>query len=306
MTYSKTNNELLIYLWNHCNNRCTFCYNQTLYHLPLNIKEHLQICNDMLNSNFMENFNYLRLLGGELFDGSIDQLGIRNEFFKILETCIKLIKEGKLDKLNFLTNLIYADNKDLRDTLKLFDDNGLIDHIDMSSSYDIVGRFSEVSEKWWWNNIKWLGEVYPQLHVDVGIIMTQPFITTVTKEWIDEFYKKSEYRCEIKLNELDTALIKNSKIDSPFSNLFPKRHDFLKFLYNLKAWNYYKLVGVEPGGISPWNRTFSIQYIQSGDLSFPIFKNPSYLLAERAEYKQDGYIDSDVPLFDDIKKVLEL
>ena len=113
----KTNNELLIYLWNRCNNRCTFCYNQTLYHLPLNIKEHLQICNDMLNSTFMENFNYLRLLGGELFDGSIDQLGIRDEFFKILETCIKLIKEGKLDKLNFLTNLIYADNKDLRDTL---------------------------------------------------------------------------------------------------------------------------------------------------------------------------------------------
>ena len=52
----------------------------------------------MLNSNFMENFNCLRLLGGELFDGSIDQLGIRNEFFKILETCVGLIKEGKLDK----------------------------------------------------------------------------------------------------------------------------------------------------------------------------------------------------------------
>lgn len=306
MTYSKVNNELLIFLWNHCNNRCRFCYNQTLYHLPLDIKKHLKTCNDILNSNFMDNFNYLRLLGGELFDGAINQLNIRDEFFTILETCLRLIKEGKIDKLNFLTNLIYEDNKDLRDTLDFFAANGAIDHIDMSSSYDIEGRFSEVSEKWWWNNIEWLGKAYPQLRIDVGIIMTQPFITGVTKEWIDNFYKRSDYRCEIKLNELDTALIKNTKEDSPFSDLFPKRHDFLKFLHNLKDWNYYNLVGVEPGGISPWNRTLSIQYIQSGDLSFPVFKNLSYLLSERAEYKQDGYIDSNVPLFEDIKKIMEL
>ena len=109
-------------------------------------------------------------------------------FLKILETCIKLIKEGKLDKLNFWgTNLIYADNKDLRDTLKLFDDNGLIDHIDMSSSYDIVGRFSEISEKWWWNNIEWLGKTYPQLKIDVGIIMTQPLYLLLQKNGLMNF-----------------------------------------------------------------------------------------------------------------------
>lgn len=306
MTSQKTNHELLVFLWNHCNNRCIFCYNQTLYHLPLDIKTHLKTCNDMLNSNFMEEFNYLRLLGGELFDGAIDQLNIRDEFYNILESCLKLIKEGKIDKLNFLTNLIYKDNKDLRDTLKFFSDNGVIDHIDMSSSYDIAGRFTEESEQWWWDNIKWLNKTYPILKVDVGIIMTQPFITTVTKEWIDNFYKRSNYSCNIKLNELDTALINVTKQESPFSHLFPKRADFLKFLTNLKSWGYYDLVGVEPGGISPWNRTLSIQYIQSGDLSFPVFKNLSYLLAERAEYKQDGYIDSNIPLFSDIKKVMDL
>lgn len=302
----KHNSELLLFLWNHCNNRCSFCYNQTYYHLPLNVKEHLSICNDILNSNFIENFNYLRFLGGELFDGGIHKLNVEFEFQKILDSTLNLLKNDKIERLNLLTNLIYNNIEDLQHTIDFFDQNGMLNRLDLSTSYDWVGRFTKETEKWWWNNINWILNTYKNVKIDIGVIMTQPLITNITKEWLDGFFIKTQHRCNIRFNELDTAIIKNTKENSPFKMLFPKRLDFIKFLKNLKDWNYYDLLGVEPGGINPWNRTLSMQYVRVGEFDFPIFKNLSYLLDEREDFRQDGYIDSDIPLFTDIKKIMEL
>jgi len=306
MNYREHECELILDLWNHCNNNCVFCYNQTIMHLPLDIKKHMKLCNEMLNSNFMENFNRLRFLGGELFDGSIDQLEVRNEFITLIQTALRLLQEGKLDRVNLLTNLIYKDNKDLKETLKIFEDGGVIDKIDISTSYDIAGRFTKESEQWWWNNVDWIRNTYSKMKIDVGMILTQPLITTITKEWIEDFDKRSKGAC-INFSELDIALLKGKgKQNSPYKHLFPKRHDFIRFLKNLKDWGYFKLVGVDPGGHDPWNRIYSMQYVHVDEFNFPVFKNLSYLLTEREDFKQDGYIDSDVPLYQDIKRFLDL
>lgn len=304
MKYQKKRKaELLIGLWNQCNNRCKFCYNQTLLHLPLNLDAHLNMCNDLLHSNFIENFDYLRFLGGELFDGSMEKLGVTNKYFEIIESSLELLKSNKIEKINFLTNLIYANRSPLEKTLKIFENAGLIDKIEISTSYDIVGRFAGMSESWWWDNINWINTTYPNMKIDIGIIMTQPFITNVTKEWLDWFCNriKNEY---IYFIELDTAILKCDKEHSPFKDLFPKRNDFLIFLKNLKSWGYYDLL-IKSDGSDPWSNVDSIQLVHLEEFPFPIFKNQHFLLEQRKAFREDGYIDSDVPLFDDVKKMIK-
>ena len=305
MKYQKKRKaELLIGLWNQCNNRCRFCYNQTLLHLPLDLETHLNICDDLLHSNFIECFDYLRFLGGELFDGSMDKLNVVDKYFKIIYSSLELLKAGKIEKINFLTNLIYQDRHELQQTLEIFEKEGLINKIELSTSYDVSGRFYGFSEKWWWDNIEWINKTYPNMKIDIGIIMTQPFITMVTKDWLDWFCGriKNEY---VYFIELDTAILKYDKEHSPFRDLFPKRGDFLKFLKNLKEWNYYNLL-IKDDGSDPWSNVDSIQFVHLEEFPFPVFKNQHFLLEQRETFREDGYIDSDIPLFDDVKKVLNL
>ncbi|MBR2247621.1 MAG: hypothetical protein IJ880_11495 [Bacilli bacterium] len=297
--------ELLIGLWNHCNNRCAFCYNQTLFDLPKNLQQHLDMCKDMLKSNFMNDFDYLRFLGGELFDGSMEKLNVKKDFFELMDLTINLLKENKLEKVNFLTNLIYDDNTLFKETLSLFAKNNLINKVELSTSYDVFGRFHRLnSEDWWWNNIKWINDTYPDMPIYIGIIMTQPFITTVTKDWLDDFCSSIKNQ-HIYFIELDTAILKRDKEHSPFKNLFPKRVDFLKFLNNLKDWGYYDAL-MKADGSDPWSTVDSIQLVHLDEFSFPIFKNQHFLLAQRKAFREDGYIDSDVPLFDDVRKILHI
>lgn len=296
--------ELLVNTWNRCNNRCVFCYNQTLMHLPLNVKEHLEMCNDILTSSFMENFDYLRFLGGELFDGAIEKLDVEAEYWKLMHSALELLRSNEIEKVNFLTNFIYVDNKWLKATLKFFEDNGMIDRVELSTSYDKYGRFTEESEQWWWNNVKWVNETYPKMKIDIGMIMTQPFIISITKEWLDNFYKVIK-NVSIYFIELDTAILKRNKQNSPYHQLFPHRHDFIQFLINLKNWDYYDLL-VKPDGTDPYNAVDAIQMVYVDEFPFPLFKNQHYLLEQRREFLEDGYCDSSVPLWTDIKRILRM
>ena len=76
MNYLKTNQEFVLHVWNLCQNHCTFCYNQGLFHMPMNIKQHMQTCKDILTSSFLDEFDRVRFIGGEIFDKSIEILGV--------------------------------------------------------------------------------------------------------------------------------------------------------------------------------------------------------------------------------------
>ena len=177
------NKELMITLWNRCNNKCTFCYNQGFYHFPIDINKHLDNCIALLKSDKIKEFNCIRLIGGELFDNAIDSLNVRKQFNKILDTLQGLLETKQIQTVNIVTNLLYTDRKDLCYVLDFFKDN-----ITLSTSYDLVGRFkSKTEEEKWWNNIRFLQKEYPSLLVDVGINITQPLITQINKEWLDNF-----------------------------------------------------------------------------------------------------------------------
>lgn len=280
------NKELMITLWNHCNNRCSFCYNIGYYHFPINLKTHLSNCLMLLKSDSIKDYNYIRLIGGELFDGAIDNLNIRKEFEEILQQLEYLIDNNIIQKINIVTNLMYIDRKDLCQVLDRFKHK-----ITLSTSYDEIGRFAnETKKEMWWDNIKFLQYNYPKLEVDIGINITQPFIEKVNKKWIDEFQKKiGTYT--INFNELFAGIDDKNKESCIFKNYFPKRKDFIKFLQNLKQWGYSNTI----------SKTKNIKLIHY------VFDNTGVAkLKDTNNLSNQGYIDSNILMQNDINKVFKL
>lgn len=277
------NKELMITLWNHCNNRCFFCYNCGYYHFPLDLKTHLKNCLELLKSESIKEYNCIRLVGGELFDGFIDKYEIRKEFEDILQQLEYLISANIIKNVNIVTNLIYLDKNDLCFVLNKFKDK-----ITLSTSYDDFGRFTEESKELWWNNIEFLQKMYPDLQVDIGINITQPFIVSVKKEWLDEF-KERIGKYTINFNELFTGIDNKSKQDCQFRDYFPKRKDFIRFVQNLKKWGYLNsIIGTKDIKL--------IHYVFD-DKGIAILKDTDNI-------ENQGYIDSNALIKDDIKKVI--
>ncbi len=278
--------ELMITLWNHCNNRCTFCYNQGFYNLPINLKQHLVKCNNLLKSNRIKDYTCVRLVGGELFDGAIDQLNVRHHFTVIENSLLLLLNKNIIKNVNVVTNLLYEDVTDLIDFIDKFEYK-----MTLSTSYDYIGRFSSHTETIWWNNLKQLKKTYPNLKIDIGINITQPLIENISKVWLDNFKENTD--CDINFNELFSGIDQIDKQDCNFSELFPKRKDFLQFLKNLRDWGYLNCI-TETKDIK------LMHYVFDGKTGKAIIKDTSKISDEK--HRQDGYIDSDVAMCDDIRR----
>lgn len=279
--------ELMITLWNGCYNRCFFCYNRGYYHFPIDLKAHLKYCLELLKSDTIKEYNCIRLIGGELFDGFIHENKIENEFIEILQQVKYLIDNNIIEKVNVVTNLIYFDERDLDYVLNLFGNK-----ITLSTSYDMFGRFLNISnEIMWWNNIKHLQQDYPNLQVDVGINVTQPFIEKVNKKWLDTFQKKLD-KYSIEFNELFTGIDNKNKEDCIFKEYFPKRKDFIRFLQNLKQWNYLNTI----------IRKDDIQLIH---LIFDEKGNIEFKDTSKIPVTNQSYIDSDKSMLEDIERIVD-
>ena len=283
--------ELMLTLWNYCNNRCTFCYNNNHYEFPLDIQAHLIDCLNLLKSDKINQFTCIRLVGGELFYGIIDKLNIQKQFVDILNQLYYLLENNKISEINFVTNLMYTNRKDLCMTLELFKNK----NISLTTSYDWIGRFSSKTEKLWWDNLMFLKNNYPELIVDISINITQPLITEISKQWLDNFKEKiGSYT--INFNELFTGIDKLSKRESSFSELFPKRKDFLVFIRNLIDWGYINT-------IKDNKETELIHYIFDGNTGKIEYRNTNKV-ALTEKHNEDGYIDSDASMQEDIKRII--
>lgn len=277
------NKELMITLWNHCNNRCFFCYNRGYYHFPIDLKKHLNDCLNLLKSDVIKEYTNIRLVGGELFDGFIDKCDIKNEFEEILCELETLIIKNTIEKINIVTNLMYTDRKTLCDVLNRFDSK-----ITLSTSYDMFGRFNDdLIENVWWQNIEYLQKNYPDLKVDIGINITEPFIQNVNKEWLDSF-KQRLIKYSINFNELFTGIDNESKENCSFKEYFPKRKDFILFLQKLKEWNYFNyIIGT---------KDIKLMHYVFDKTGIAIIKDTSSI-------SNQGYIDSNACMQEDIKRI---
>lgn len=275
--------------------------------MPINIKQHMQLCEDILHSNMLDEFSRVRFMGGEIFDKSMDILNAEKDFYRLVSICIDYLKCGHLSKVSFLTNLIYSDRKHLQTTIEMFKKEGLLDKLGMDTSYDYAGRFTEEKEQLWWDNMQWLNKNYPTIKIHIGMIMTQPLITNITKEWLDNFFNKLS-NIQITFNELDTgAEIEYTKDNRLYHELFPRRSDFITFLKNMKNWGYFHLIGFMEGSDSNLFEDMpAVELLFTQKPGFHVWKDLSCLLQARDMTREDGYCDSSTPLYSDVKKYVNI
>lgn len=212
-------------IWKDCKNNCKFCFNR----IRNNNEDKLSILkqvNFLLDEKEIEDYKNISLIGGEIFDGQLDNPEVKTEFYKIVE---KIINKNK--KVFIMTNLIYQDNKDFYDFIDFIKKNKYYDNITISTSYDIWGRFCEKTKKIFDKNFKYLNK--NKIKTTMTIILSAVFIEQYNTNKINIKKLKKQYTDFIYFiapntgegNDFNSFMTQNDKI-----NFFPKRLDFIVFL----------------------------------------------------------------------------
>ena len=146
-------------LWQCCNNFCTFCVlgkSSKYTAKERQLKSQADLKHALKNLDF-EKYNNVSLIGGEFFQGQLDDPKVHDSFFEIIEMLAGLYKNKKIGTIWCTATLTIGDQADLYAMLDIFDSAGLRPHPDYYSSglwictsWDKQGRFhtQENLENW--------------------------------------------------------------------------------------------------------------------------------------------------------------
>lgn len=253
-------------LWQCCNNLCSFCYlGKNNRHNDKN--RQLKSLTDLLAvlEDFdSDTFNNVSLIGGEFFQGQLEDPEIRELFYKVIHKIASLYVDKKIGSVWITATLTIGDQTDLYETLDIFEDAGVKPHPDygasgvwICTSWDPEGRFhTKDCEKNWKFHMKNMSKNYPNIKKNTTIILSQKLLEMylndeyIPKEFMNEFqtclfYKQPNYYeadCDTgslspliegykegRLSEEMMRIKKRHNEELGFE-FFPKRATFRKFL----------------------------------------------------------------------------
>lgn len=257
-------------LWQYCNSLCDFCYlgKENRIHDKKRQVQSIVDLNKSIDNMDFQKYNNISLIGGEFFQGQLDDPEIHDMFFATLRIIFQLYLDKKIGSIWLTCTLTIGDQKDLYELMDLansmkiypkkeFGASGLW----LCTSWDAAGRFhDEAMKKNWEFHMKNLKNKYPWLKFNTTIILQQAFIDMYlenkfsAKEFMKEFNTTLFFKqCGIPPFEpkdldlpkdlnldttdpveharvLDIVKIKaKQKVNKQFT-FFPTRKSFLKFL----------------------------------------------------------------------------
>lgn len=253
-------------LWQCCNNLCSFCY-LGANNRHTNKDRQLRSLRDLLRKLEALDFNVynnVSLIGGEFFQGQLDDSEVHALFFEAMEKLADLYLDKKLGSIWISATLTIGNQEHLYETLDFFQKAGVKPHPDygasgvwICTSWDAEGRFrSEKSRSNWEFHMKNMSENYPAIKKNTTIILMQPFLEMyIDGRWnpnrfVDDFgtflfYKQPAYYERGDNNGSLSSLIesyqdgtisdfmltrkKKTNEDLGF-NFYPERKVFRKFL----------------------------------------------------------------------------
>ena len=218
-------------LWKDCRNNCKFCFLRG--QKDHDKEESLDFIKDKLNSSYMDNYNEIGFIGGEIFDNQISDKVIRTKFYDLFHICREKIRLNKLDKIYVATALVYDVNEYLIPFIELLIEIDIIDKVLLCTSYDSKYRFRTKKMKdLWESNMKLLHKKYPQLKLHTEIIITQYFIDDVLSGAfsIEEFSNK--FNTSIDYIEPTSGLYYLDKKEccKDMPDFFPSLNSFISFM----------------------------------------------------------------------------
>ena len=216
-----------------------------------------------------KDFDTVAYLGGEFFQGQLNTSKVKEEFFNLMNKSADLLRQNKLKEVWIYMTLTIGDQKDLYDTIKIFD--GVTDKLWLLTSYDTMGRFhSPKMEENWKYHMKNIHKLYPEIRLNTTIILTSDCIKKYINGEISFRKLKEEYNTDVFFkqvgcdNESPRKYNEKRKID-----FVPDRKTFINFLKLFKQQENEK----------DWDKLFNIQYRadvlyrNGNDLNHQMMKN---------------------------------
>jgi hypothetical protein len=244
--------QLQFELWQECNSKCKFCY---LGHMNLctSIEEKINnieyVINKLSDMSIYPEYDTVAFIGGEFFQGQMETPLVKDKFFELMRLVNDLKNKGYLKNVWIYATMTIGDQKDLYDTIDIFDDKH---NLWILTSYDTMGRFhTPKMEETWSYNMKHIHELYADIKFNTTIILSADFI---------EKYLRNEFIIQDFMNEYNTTVYfkvpnrvkdkftTNKDMNDMIGNFFPTRSLFLSFLKKVKT--------TESEDI--WNRLFEM------------------------------------------------
>jgi hypothetical protein len=256
-------------LWQYCNSLCKFCYigEENRVHNKERQYTSLKDLNLAIDSLDYETYNNISLIGGEFFQGQLNDKDVHDMFFDIIKKIFSKYLEKKIGSMWLTVTLTIGDQKHLYELLDLAEKMGVLPNekygasgLWLCTSWDSAGRFhSKKMEENWEYHMKNIKEKYPWIKFNTTIILQQDFI----EKYINNKFKPKEFMKEFNttlffkqpgIPSKDSAienLVKATCFDEKFQlsllnekkelnedifkmEFFPKRDTFLKFLFKFK------------------------------------------------------------------------
>jgi hypothetical protein len=270
---------------------------------PESVKENFQVFKERARN--IKDVSAVGFLGGELFDGSIEELNIKQDFIEFLDILIEKVKEKQIGTLCITTNLIYPHSTQVKYYLNYLIEKGVPeDKILITTSYDNKGRFNRIdSEKWWKDNVEELKHLYPKIQYHCEFILTDNFCTAVLSGEFDLIGFLNWWGGSINFNQPYTGFkfISKEEFEKTSPGFFLKRKNFIGFCKYLKYNNIIDITKLFIG-------------TNAGDETFMIEEDYGKAVVRYREFENDamgrkkehfGYIDSDKDIFEDIKRIAD-
>ena len=225
-------------LWEECNSRCTFCYlGNNNRHTPDKVKinslnnAYTEISN---LSNYPE-YNTIAYIGGEFFQGQLNTPEIRMKFMSLMEKTAQLLREGYIEEVWIYMTLTIGDQRDLYDTIKLFE--GVTDKLWLLTSYDTQGRFhTPKMEDSWKYHMKHIHELYPDIRFNTTTILSSDCIRKYLNDEISFKQLGEEYHTTFFFKQVGCESCSAQEYNQIYHTDFvPTRALMLQFLHKFKA-----------------------------------------------------------------------
>ena len=229
-------------LWEECNSKCKFCYlgnSNGITPKEVKLKNLQQVLDKISDIEFFEEINCLGYIGGEFFQGQIDDEDVREAFFRVMQRSNQLLESGIIDEVWISASLTIGNQKDLYDTLSFFSD---LRKVWILTSYDTVGRFhSEKMKETWIENLKNLRNFSKEIKINITSILTGDFIDKYLNDELDIEQIASQYDCAMfwkptcSIDRQDDEHKSKQQVNNIINNFFPTRKQFIDFLYKYKS-----------------------------------------------------------------------
>lgn len=298
-------NNIQFEFWKNCTNGCDFCFNKGL---PYSSKEDkIRILKEVYYRLERLNYDYydkIGFIGGELFGDQLEDEDVFIEFYKLFELCIQLLKDKKINQINFTSNLLAKNNNKMYQILDLIKTRDLLNKFELCTSWDSKYRFKNIDQETvWHDNMLYIKKNYPSLQRHVEILPTQDFCEKCLRGEFNYDKFKETYDAAIDYSDLNSGFYYKDKFEMQkyVPRFFPQRKIFLQWVRVGLNLNWFKIEDICNYDIF-FNELYMldktnhfIQYIRHGhDEQMPY-----------GRINQSDYIDSDIPMYRDLKNIKE-